>query len=111
MAQAQVLFGEPVEMAEEKVSFFVAKVHTAAFAVAEHLAVSAGILAHPVAIAIGLKAVFPYVPEAVFVDISLMIVGTDTGTGSDGTIGHHRTYRHTGLTGEEPVAHLSLIIA
>ena len=61
--------------------------------------------------AIGCITVLPNLHEIIFVDIPLIIVGSDAGTGSDGAICHHGTYRHTCLTREKAAAHLTLVIA
>ena len=55
--------------------------------------------------------VFPDFHEVVLVDVTLIIVGPDACTGSDSTIGHYRSHRHTSLTGEETTTHLTFIIA
>lgn len=53
----------------------------------------------------------PYFHEIILVDVALMIIGTDVGTGGDGTIHQDRTYRYAGLAGVEIIAYVALIIA
>ena len=59
-------------------------------AVAPHLAVRALTGFHPFAVAIKLKTVLPDIPEAVFIDVSLMIVGADAEAARDGAVGKYR---------------------
>ena len=68
-------------MAEQEVTIVVAKVHAVALAVAEEVAVGTGASAHPLAVAIGLEAVLPHIHEVVAIDIALMVIATDAGTG------------------------------
>ena len=85
--------------------------HTIAPAIAEILAVGTLAGAHPLSMAIGRIAVLPYLHEVILVDIALSVVGTNTGTGTNGTVSHHGTYCHTSLTREETIAHFALIVA
>ena len=98
-------------MAEEQATVTVAKMHTIAPTITEILAVGTFVLAHPFAVAVGLEAIFPNFHEIVLIDVALMIVGTDAGAGGDAAINEHRPYAHTGLTGEEMVAHIALVVA
>ncbi len=55
--------------------------HSVALTVAEPLAGGAVVLFHPAAVAVGTEAVFPNVDEIVLVDVALMVVAADAGTG------------------------------
>ena len=87
-----------MEMTKQQLAFFVAKVHPVASAVAEILTRSALTCFHPFAVAIGEVASLPYLHEVVLIDIPLMVVGTDAGTGADCAVGHHRAYGDASLT-------------
>ena len=71
--------------------------HTVTLTITEILTLGTFILLHPLAMAIGMIAILPDIHEIILVDVSLIIVCTDAGTGSDGTVGHHRTHRYTSL--------------
>ena len=58
-------------------------------AVAPHLAVCALTGFHPFAVAIFFKSVLPDIPETVFIDVSLMIVGADAEAARDGAVGEY----------------------
>ena len=85
--------------------------HAVALTVAEILAVGTLARTHPFALTIGRITVLPNLHEVVFVDIALMVVGSDAGTGSNRTIGHHRTHRYTCLTSEQPTTHIAFVVA
>ena len=68
------------------------------------------VFTHPFAIAVFQITVLPYFHEVIFVDVPLIVVGTDTGTGSNGAVGHHGTNANACLTRIKTVAHLTLII-
>lgn len=61
----------------------VAQMHSAAQTESEHTAVGALFGACPLAVAEGLESVLPHIPEAVGVDIPLMIIGSDAGAARD----------------------------
>ena len=63
-------------MTGDQVAAIVMEMHTASFAIAEHVAVCALSFSCPFPIAIFFEAVVPDINKAVFVDISLMEVGT-----------------------------------
>ena len=54
--------------------------------------------------------VLPHVHKVILIDIALIVVGSDAGTGCDGTVGHHGTHADSSLTGEETVTHLTLVV-
>ena len=87
-----------MEMTKQQLAFFVAKVHPVASAVAEIFTCGALIRFHPFAVAIGEVASLPYLHEVILVDIPLMVVGADAGTGADCAVGHHRAYGDASLT-------------
>ena len=83
-------FLKAVQMAEEQLAVVVAQMHATAATVAEIATVGTLVAPHPLAIAIGLETAFPNLHEIVVVDVALMIVGTQTGTGTDGSVAHDR---------------------
>ena len=98
-------------MAEQQFAVTVAEMHAVALTITEILTIGTFVAFHPTAVAIQHVTVLPDIHEVVLVNIPLVVVGTDTGTGSDGTVGHHGAHADTCLTGEETVAHLTFIIA
>ena len=96
---------------EHQFAVFAAEVHASTFAVAEEFAVVARCeFAHPLAVAVGLKAIFPNVPEIVVVDITLIVFATHTGACRDATIYKDAGYTHACGAVEKVVADLHLII-
>ena len=75
-------------MAKQEFAVAIAQMHAVASTVAEVLTLGAFVLLHPFAVAIGVIAVFPDFHEVVFVDVALIIVGADAGTGSNRAVGH-----------------------
>ena len=73
-------------MASNQVPILVVQVHSAAFAIAEHVAVGTLSFPGPFPVAIFLEAVVPDVDKAVFVDVSLVIVGADARTAGNGAV-------------------------
>ena len=67
-------------MAGDQVAVIVVEMHAAPFAIAEHVAVGTLSFPGPFPVAIFLEAVVPDVDKAVFVDVSLVIVGADART-------------------------------
>ena len=100
-----------LQVANHETAFVVAQVKAVAVTVAEETALGAVAGALPGVGAVGLVAVLPDVPELVLVDVALMIVGTDAGTGSDGAVGHDGADGDTRLAEEGKVAHLALVVA
>ena len=66
---------------------------------------------HPCVVAVGLEAVLPHIHEIVFIDVALMIVGTDACAGGDGTVAQHPGYRHSRVAEEEVISHRSFVVA
>ena len=66
---------------------------------------------HPLAIAVGLEAMFPYIHEVITIDIALMVVATDAGTGGNGAIDEDGTNSDASLTGVEMVAYFTFIVS
>ena len=98
-------------MAEEQSAVAVAQMHAVTLTITEIAALGALVFLHPFAVAIFLVTVLPHVHEVVLVDVPLIIVCTDAGTGGNGAVSHHGADADTCLTGEKPVAHLALIVA
>ena len=76
-------------MAEHQAAIFLAKVHTTSSTVAEVLAILTFTCPHPLAVSVGSKALFPHIHEIVGIDVSLMIVCTNAGTGRDAAVHKH----------------------
>ena len=99
------------QMAEQQFPVAVAQMHTVTLTVTEIAARGTIVLLHPLTVAILLVTALPYIHEVILIDIALIVVGSDAGTGSDGTVGHHGAHADTRLTGEETVTHLALVVA
>ena len=98
-------------MAKHERSIFTAEVHTPTFAVAEEIAVVARCkFAHPLAVAVVFKAILPYLPEIIVIDIALVVLATHAGASRDAAVDEDRRYTHARSTMEEMVAYLHLII-
>ena len=71
-------------MAEHERAVFAAEVHTVSFAERENLAVLAWFdVPHPRAVAVGLEAIFPHLPERIPIDVPLIVFAADGGAGRD----------------------------
>ena len=98
-------------MAEHKRAIFAAEVHASTFAVAEEFAVVARCeFTHPLAVAVGLKAILPYLPKVIVVDIALVVLATHTCASRYAAVDEDRRYTHARSAMEEVVAHFQFII-
>ena len=79
-------------LADLQFAVAVAKVHPVAQAVAPHLAVGALVGLHPFAVAIDLELVLPHFPEAILIDIALVVVAAYAEAARDRAISQHRRY-------------------
>ena len=101
-----------MEMANHKRTVFTSEMHTVSFAVAEEFACVAGFYpAHPLTVAIRLKAVFPNGPEIVLINIALVVLATDRGAGRDTAIDKDRSHTDTCHAMEEMVTDFSFVAA
>ena len=98
-------------MAEEKFAVGVPQVHAVAFAVFPDLAGGALVFMHPGAVPEGLEACVPDFHEVILVDVSLMIIGPDTGAGGDAAVGKDGSHRDAGGADVEVAAHVAFVIA
>ena len=98
-------------MAEEKFAVGVAEVHAVAFAVFPDFTGGALVFMHPGAVPEGLEACVPDFHEVILVDVSLMIIGSDTGAGGDAAVGKDGTNGDAGGADVEVAAHIALVIA
>ena len=96
-------------MTQNEVAIGITEMHAIATAETPVTALLAVALVHPVALTVGMVAVFPHLHEVVVVDITLVIIGTDTGTGGYGAVGHDGAYGDSCLTVEEHVANLAFV--
>ena len=86
--------------------------HAVASAVAPVFTCFAVALAHPFPVAVRVIFLFPHLHEVItVVDVPLIIVGTDAGTGGNTAVGHHRAHGDARLTREETVANLAFVVA
>lgn len=89
-----------------------AEMHAVALAVAPYFAVFARfLLAHPVAISVGFKALLPHLPELILVDISLIVLTSNGGAGGDASVDEDTGHLRAGNTLVEVVADLSFPLA
>ena len=98
-------------MTGDQVAAIVMEMHTASFAIAEHVAVCALSFSCPFPIAIFFEAVVPDINKAVFVDISLMEVGTDARTAGYRSVDQYRCRADTSIAVKNLVAYFPLVIA
>ena len=98
------------QMTQDEVPVRITEMHTITSAITPIATALAVFLAHPLTIPVRYIAILPYLHKVILIDISLIVIRTDTGTSRNGTVCHHRTYRHTCMTVEEQVADLSFII-
>lgn len=80
--------------------------HAVSLAVTEEITIGTSVFLHPLPVAGRLETVFPYIHKVIPVDIALIEIAADTGTGRDRTICQDRTYADTGITREEIVTYL-----
>ena len=74
-------------MADHQCAILTAEVHSPTLAIAEEFAVVAWLqLLHPLAIAIWFKAILPYLPEVILIDIALIVLTTNTGESRNTTV-------------------------
>ena len=102
---------QSLQMAEKQTAVAVVQMHTVTLAVAEEGTVSTEPSLHPAAVAEGLETMLPYVHEIVAVNVALVVIGTDAGTGGNGTVCQDRGHTDAGVTGIETIAYLTLVIA
>ena len=86
-----------MQRAHDEPSLIITQVHTTAQAIAEVAALGALILAHPLSVAIRGKTMLPHFHKIILVDVALMIIGTDAGTGRDGAIHQNGTNCYASL--------------
>ena len=67
-------------MAHQQVAIIITEVHPIPLAIAEHLALFTITLLCPFTLAINLETIVPNLPETVFVDIPLIIIGANAWT-------------------------------
>lgn len=65
-------------MAHHHIAIGIAQMETVSLAVAEHVTVRANATLHPLAVAINIEAVVPHIPEAVVIDVALLIIASYT---------------------------------
>ena len=100
---------QPLQMAEEEVTVAVMQVHAVTLAIAEKGTVGTHTFFHPVTIAEELETVLPHIHEFIVVDVALMVVGTDAGTGGYRAVRQNGGDTDAGVAGVEAIAHLALV--
>lgn len=66
-----------IVLTDFQMSVAIAQMEAVALTVTPHLAFGASLGFHPFSVAVNLEAVLPYLPEAVMIDVALMIVTSD----------------------------------
>ena len=89
----------------------IAQVESVALAIAPHLTVGALISLHPFTVAINTELVLPNIPEALLIDVALVIVAADAEAARDGAVGKHRGDVDASTARIIVVAHVALILA
>jgi hypothetical protein len=90
---------------------FAAEMHTSTLAITKELAVLARLfLFHPLSVTVIHKAVLPYLPKVIRINVTLVELAPNTGASRYTTINQDRGYTHARSTMEEMVAYLHLII-
>ena len=103
--------GDAAEGAGEEVAVVIVEVEAVAFAVAPLLAGGALSFAGPEAVAVGLEAVVPHLPEAVVVDVTLVEVAAYGGAAGDAAVAEDGGYLDAGTAEIVLVAHLAFVWA
>lgn len=89
----------------------VAKMHSIALAITPHLTIGALVGLHPFSVAVNLELILPNFPEAIAVNVALMVVTAYTETARNGTISKHRGNVDARATRVIMVAHFALVLA
>ena len=70
-----------MQRAHDEIALIITKMHTAALTVSEISALGTLALPHPFTVTVRQETLLPDIHEIILIDIALMIVGTDAGTG------------------------------
>lgn len=89
----------------------VAKMHSITLTITPHLTIGALVGLHPFSVAVNLELVLPNVPEAVAVDVALMVVAAYAEAARDRAIGQHRGDVDARAARVIMVAHFALVLA
>ena len=98
-------------VAGEHLTGGVAKVHGAALAVAPGFAVAALVCLHPAAVAVGLEAVLPDIPEIILVDVALVVVAAYAQAAGYGAVAKDGCYAYARYAVEQMVTYQALVAA
>lgn len=85
--------------------------HGAALAVAPGFAVAALACLHPAAVAVGLEAVLPDIPEIILVDVALVVVAAYAQTAGYGAVAQDGCYAYSCYAVEQVVTYQALVSA
>lgn len=102
---------QPLQVAEEEVTVAVMQVHAVTLTVAKKGTVGTHTFFHPATIAEELETVLPHIHEVILVDVALVVVGTNAGTGGDRAVRQNGGDTDAGVAGIEAIAHLALVTA
>ena len=103
---------EAVEVAKHQATIFAPHVHAITFTEIEGFAVVAGFkFSHPTAVAVGLEAIFPNLPERVLVDVPLIVFASYARACRNTAIDENGCNAESGCTVVEIVANLAFVIA
>lgn len=70
-----------MQRAHDEIALIITKMHTAALTVSEVSALGTLPLPHPFTVTVRQETLLPDIHKIILIDIALMIVGTDAGTG------------------------------
>ena len=84
-------------MAKHEIATAVAQVEAIALTVTKHVALGTLSTTHPFTVAILLEAILPHIPEAIMIDIALIVVATNAQAPRDGTIAPHARHGESRL--------------
>ena len=111
-SEAGVLMFQSMQVAVHKRSIFAAKVHTVAFTERKDFAIFTRLrLFHPCTVAVGFEAVFPYVPERVFVNVPLIELAAYRCAGRNRAVNQNRGDADSSSTLVEMVANTSFVVS
>ena len=97
--------------AQQFVVFLLSQMQAVTFAVFEGFAIGTDAGFCPRAVAHNLVAVIPNIPKIVLVNVSLNIVGTQTGAGADRPVHQNRTNVDSGAAEKRRIADFKLVVA
>ena len=83
------LLAQTFQVTEQQLAVAVTQMHAIALTISEITAKGTLVLLHPTTVTIQHITVLPHLHEVILVYVTLIVVGTDAGAGSNGAVGHH----------------------